>query len=85
MTIYSKATKLSNKARSSNPSGAIVNYISTDVPRVKNLAAKGHLLWSIPLQICMALYSLYQLLGASAFIVFVTVIGVVFLYMFVSK
>ena len=85
MIIYDKTTKLSSNARSSSPPGTIINYIDVDVERLKNLAPFGHLLWSTPLKIGLALYSLHQLVGASAFIGFATLIGIIPLNTLVAK
>jgi ATP-binding cassette subfamily C (CFTR/MRP) protein 1 len=85
MAIYDKTTKLSNTARSSNPGGTIVNYLAADVERVKDLTVYGHRLWSIPLQMILALYYLYYLLGIGAFVGFAALIGVMPLNTFISK
>lgn len=85
MSIYEKSTKLSNKARSRNPSGTIINLIAVDVMRVKKLSEYGHMLWSTPLYIGLTLYSLYQLLGVSAFVGFAALIGIIPLNTYVSK
>jgi hypothetical protein len=86
MVIYEKITRLSNKARSSNPSGTIANHFAVEVLRVKNLAEHGHKLWAIPFQVALALYSLHQLLGAvSTSIAFVTLVAVIPLLTSASK
>jgi ATP-binding cassette, subfamily C (CFTR/MRP), member 1 len=85
MMVFNKAKRLSNKGRSSNPPGTIINYILVDVEQLKNLPAYGHLFWSTLLQIVLSLNSLYQLIGASAFIGFETLIGIIPLDTFVSK
>jgi ATP-binding cassette subfamily C (CFTR/MRP) protein 1 len=85
MAVYDKTTKLSNKARASNPSGTIATQVTVDIQRVKLLAEFGHNIWSTPLQIGLTLYFLYQLLGASAFIGFAALIGIIPLNTFVSK
>jgi hypothetical protein len=85
MAVYDKTTKLSNRARSSNTSGAIVNYVAVNVQRAKQLSEFGHMIWSTPLQIGLTLYFLHRLLGASAFIGFAALVGIIPLNTFVSK
>ncbi|KAG8334144.1 Multidrug resistance-associated protein 7 [Homalodisca vitripennis] len=43
--------------------GEIVNFMSTDTDRIVNSCASFHTLWSIPFQIAVTLYLLYQQVG----------------------
>ncbi|XP_017878786.1 multidrug resistance-associated protein 7 [Ceratina calcarata] len=45
--------------------GEIVNFMSTDSDRLVNSCASFHALWSIPLQLVVTLYLLYQQIGLS--------------------
>lgn len=85
MIIYEKITKLSPTARSSNPSGAIMGYFAVDIDRLTDIFSYGHKLWSTPLTIGLALYSLYQLIGASAFVGFAATLAVIYLNSFVAR
>lgn len=46
--------------------GEIVNLMSVDAQRFMDLTTYIHTIWSGPLQICLALYFLWQTLGPSA-------------------
>ncbi|KAJ2666002.1 hypothetical protein IW148_001361 [Coemansia sp. RSA 1199] len=62
--IYHKTMALSNDARQKYSVGSIVTHMSVDSQRVANFAAdSSHQLWSIPLQIVLALFLLYRTLG----------------------
>ncbi|CAL7934283.1 unnamed protein product [Xylocopa violacea] len=45
--------------------GEIVNFMSTDSDRLVNSCASFHTFWSIPLQLVVTLYLLYQQIGVS--------------------
>lgn len=62
-SIYRKALKLSNEGRSNKTTGDIVNYMAVDVQRLQDLTQFAHQLWSAPFQICICMFSLYQLVG----------------------
>ncbi|RIB11911.1 ATP-binding cassette transporter 1 [Gigaspora rosea] len=65
--IYKKALLLSNSSRQGATIGEIVNYMSVDAQKIVDLTMYLHIAWSGPLQIVLALYFLYQTMGASAF------------------
>jgi ATP-binding cassette subfamily C (CFTR/MRP) protein 10 len=50
----------SSLAQANLSSGEIVNAMSTDVDRIVNFCNSFHACWSLPLQIVIALYLLYQ-------------------------
>ena len=56
---------LSNSARRTATIGEIVNLMSVDTQRCLDLCTFVNVLWSSPLQIIIALYLLWQVLGAS--------------------
>ena len=61
--VYSKSLVLSNTARQSTTTGEIVNLMSVDAQRFMDLMSYLHMIWSAPLQISLALYFLWQLMG----------------------
>ena len=65
--IYKKALRLSNQSRQQSTVGEIVNLMSVDAQRMMDLSSYLHLLWSSPVQIVLAMVSLYRLMGPSVF------------------
>ncbi|CAJ0826241.1 3215_t:CDS:10 [Entrophospora sp. SA101] len=65
--IYQKSLNLSNSARQKSTVGEIVNHMSVDAQRFMDLCTYLHIIWSGPLQIFLALYLLYETMGASIF------------------
>ncbi|XP_031616914.1 multidrug resistance-associated protein 1 isoform X6 [Contarinia nasturtii] len=63
--IYKKALCLSNKARKESTVGEIVNLMAVDAQRFMDLTTYINMIWSAPLQIALALYFLWDLLGPS--------------------
>ncbi|XP_032727951.1 canalicular multispecific organic anion transporter 2 isoform X1 [Lontra canadensis] len=63
--IYRKALLISNSAKRESPVGEIVNLMSTDAQRFMDLAPFLNLVVSVPLQIILAMYFLWQNLGPS--------------------
>ncbi|XP_044104614.1 ATP-binding cassette sub-family C member 3 isoform X1 [Neovison vison] len=63
--IYRKALVISNSAKRESPVGEIVNLMSTDAQRFMDLAPFLNLVVSVPLQIILAMYFLWQNLGPS--------------------
>ncbi|XP_061394494.1 multidrug resistance-associated protein 1 isoform X17 [Musca vetustissima] len=63
--IYRKALVLSNATRKESTVGEIVNLMAVDAQRFMDLTTYLNMLWSAPLQIALALYFLWQLLGPS--------------------
>ncbi|XP_050416421.2 multidrug resistance-associated protein 1-like [Patella vulgata] len=65
--IYKKALTISSEAKKQTTVGEIVNLMSVDCQRVQDVTGYLYMLWSSPLIISVALYMLYQSLGASIF------------------
>ncbi|KAI3644541.1 hypothetical protein MP228_010705 [Amoeboaphelidium protococcarum] len=65
--IYQKSLVISNASKQKYSTGEIVNLMSVDVQRFVDLCQYLHIAWSGPLQICLALYFLYQSMGPSIF------------------
>ncbi|XP_015591556.1 multidrug resistance-associated protein 1 isoform X6 [Cephus cinctus] len=63
--IYRKALRMSNAARKESTVGEIVNLMSVDAQRFMDLTAYINMIWSAPLQIALALYFLWDILGPS--------------------
>lgn len=63
--IYKKALILSNSARKESTIGEIVNLISTDSHQFLNVPKYVSQMFSAIMQICLALYFLWDLMGAS--------------------
>ncbi|XP_076389766.1 multidrug-Resistance like Protein 1 isoform X2 [Megachile rotundata] len=64
--IYRKALRISNAARKESTIGEIVNLMSVDAQRFMDLTAYINMIWSAPLQIILALYFLWDILGPAA-------------------
>ncbi|XP_043579583.1 multidrug resistance-associated protein 1 isoform X3 [Bombus pyrosoma] len=61
--IYRKALRISNSARKESTVGEIVNLMSVDAQRFMDLTAYINMIWSAPMQIVLALYFLWEILG----------------------
>ncbi|KAF8813301.1 ABC transporter [Phlegmacium glaucopus] len=69
--IYSRATKLTARARSTLTNGKLVNHISTDVSRIDFCAGFFHISWTAPIQMVICLILLILDIGPSALAGFV--------------
>lgn len=58
-----QALRISSSARKESTVGEIVNLMSVDAQRFMDLTSYINMLWSAPLQIALALYFLWDLLG----------------------
>ncbi|XP_053695520.1 multidrug resistance-associated protein 1 isoform X2 [Sabethes cyaneus] len=63
--IYRKALIISNSARKTTTVGEIVNLMAVDAQRFMDLTTYINMLWSAPLQITLALFFLWEILGPS--------------------
>ncbi|GJP59749.1 hypothetical protein CLOP_g15118 [Closterium sp. NIES-67] len=61
--VFDKALRLSNAARHAHPMGEIVNYMALDVQRVADMMFQLNNLWTLPLQILLALLLLHVTVG----------------------
>ncbi|XP_038063723.1 multidrug resistance-associated protein 1-like [Patiria miniata] len=61
--VYRKSLLLSNSARRSATTGEIINLMSVDAQRCMDLCTYINTLWASPLQVVLALYLLWQVLG----------------------
>jgi len=62
-SVYAKTLRLSPAARQEQGSGNVVNLMSNDTSRIKNLFTYLHTLWSGPLQIVVAFTMLWMEIG----------------------
>ena len=60
-----QALTMSNEARKTTTAGEIVNLMSVDAQRVQDATGYLWMTWSAPLQISIAVYMLWTLMGAS--------------------
>ena len=67
VAVYDKSLRLSIGARQASTHGAIVNLMAVDAQRFQDLMPYLHMVWSAPMQIALALFFLYQVLGPSIF------------------
>ncbi|CAF3572283.1 unnamed protein product [Rotaria sordida] len=61
--IYTKTTQLNICKMNRFNMGEIVNFMSTDSDRIVNFFQSFHAFWSLPVQIVIVLYLLYQQIG----------------------
>ncbi|KAI1240718.1 hypothetical protein IHE44_0009157 [Lamprotornis superbus] len=61
--IYRKALRVSSTSLARFTVGEIVNFMSTDTNRLVNFCRSFHEVWSLPVQLAIALYLLYQQVG----------------------
>jgi predicted anti-sigma-YlaC factor YlaD len=63
--VDDQALTMSNEARKTTTVGEIVNLMSVDAQRLQDAVGYLWMVWSAPLQIAIAIYMLWQLLGIS--------------------
>ncbi|XP_039915648.1 ATP-binding cassette sub-family C member 10 isoform X1 [Hirundo rustica] len=63
--IYRKALRVSGTSLARFTVGEIVNFMSTDTNRLVNFCRSFHELWSLPVQLAVTLYLLYQQVGVA--------------------
>ncbi|KAK3735282.1 hypothetical protein RRG08_060049, partial [Elysia crispata] len=63
--VYKKSLTVSNEAKKETTVGEIVNLMSVDCQRMQDVTGYLWMLWSAPLQIFLALYLLWNILGPS--------------------
>ncbi|CAG8651559.1 27572_t:CDS:10, partial [Gigaspora margarita] len=64
--IYRKTLVLSGKARGLFTNGKITNLMSTDTTRIDFACGYFHMIWTVPIQICLSLIFLIYNIGPSA-------------------
>ncbi|XP_075847190.1 ATP-binding cassette sub-family C member 3 isoform X2 [Microtus pennsylvanicus] len=63
--IYRKALVITNSVKRESTVGEMVNLMSVDAQRFMDVSPFINLLWSAPLQVILAIYFLWQILGPS--------------------
>lgn len=58
-----QAMKISSSAKKKSTIGEIVNLMSVDAQRFMDITTYINMIWSAPLQIILAIYFLWDLLG----------------------
>ncbi|KAG0044536.1 hypothetical protein BGZ83_010245, partial [Gryganskiella cystojenkinii] len=66
--IYRKSLKLSNTAKNTSSSGDIQNHMSVDAERWPQATTFVPMVFSVPLEIAIAIWMLYQKIGWSVFV-----------------
>ncbi|XP_022694083.1 multidrug resistance-associated protein 1-like isoform X2 [Varroa jacobsoni] len=61
--VYRKSLVLSNSARKTTTTGEVINLMSNDAQKFMELMVFVNMIWSAPLQIALAVYFLWQILG----------------------
>ncbi|KAF8013829.1 hypothetical protein BT93_I1631 [Corymbia citriodora subsp. variegata] len=61
--IFKKGLVLSGQSRQSHTSGEIINYMSVDVQRITDFIWYLNVIWTLPVQISLAMYILHTNLG----------------------
>ncbi|XP_067656381.1 multidrug resistance-associated protein 1-like [Haliotis asinina] len=65
--VYRKALSMNNESRRQYTTGAIVNMMSVDCARVREVTSNLWVLWSAPFMLSLGLYFLYQTIGVAIF------------------
>ncbi|KAG0275987.1 hypothetical protein BGZ95_008143 [Linnemannia exigua] len=83
--VYRKSLRLSNAAKQSNTAGEISNHMSVDAERWLQAVTSLPMLVSIPYEISLALWLLYNQIGWSIFIGLVLIVVLVSTQGFIAK
>ncbi|KAK8730961.1 hypothetical protein OTU49_007721 [Cherax quadricarinatus] len=80
-TVYRKVLQVNAANLSKFSTGEVVNLMSTDTDRIVNFCQSFHALWSLPLQLAVTLYLLYQEIG----IAFISGVAVIIILIPINK
>lgn len=84
-TVYQKGLRLSNSAQQSHGIGKIVNYMSVDVEIVNQMVGRVHELWSMPIQISIALLIVFGVIRLAALAGLATMVIVMVICLFLAS
>jgi len=77
--VYQKQLRLSNEAKTAHSPGEIINYVTVDAYRIGEFPFWFHQIWTVCLQMCLALVIIYYCVGiatvAALIIIALAVIG----------
>lgn len=83
--VYQKGLCLSNSARQNHGLGKVVNYMSVDVDEIANIVSNIHDIWSLPMQIAIALFILFGVIRLAMLAGLCTMIIVMVLCLFIAS
>lgn len=83
--VYRKSLRMSHEARQSRSIGQISSLISSDAEKIALAAQMAHNVWSAPVRLAVAMYLLYDGLGASVFAGFLALFVVLPLQLWVMN
>ena len=63
--LYKKSLDFSEQSKATCPAGRLINMLGTDLERLEWATAEGHMVWSAPVSIIVALIFLWALVGAN--------------------
>lgn len=75
--LYMHVLRLSPAGKKGLTSGEVTNLVAVDAQKLFEVTQEGHLIWALPLSICLVSFFLYRTLGPS------TIVGIVVLIAFV--
>ncbi|XP_054155033.1 multidrug resistance-associated protein 1-like [Oppia nitens] len=82
--IYRKALVLSNDSKRLTPNGEIVNLMTVDCQRILDYLQYPQLIFTIPIQIGLAVYLIYRQVGVAAFVGLGLLIAVIPISLFLT-
>ncbi|KAG6545035.1 hypothetical protein Mapa_013728 [Marchantia paleacea] len=65
--VYRKGLRLTSHARQAHGAGQITNYMTVDVQMIADSLVQLHNVWTLPLQVTVALLILFSVVGVSCF------------------
>lgn len=67
VALYKKSLNFSEQSKATFPAGRLISILGTDLERLEYATNEGHMVWSAPVFITVALFLLWDLMGADAF------------------